>query len=141
MAGSWATSRPLRVDAPDAHTLRLAPLAPLAPRAGARAPHRARRRARRVRVRGGGPREPLGHGAGLGVSVLGAVRLASRSAMASFSDTVDAVTGRANLEIAAVADGFDERLYARIRRAPGVRAAAPVVEVSALASAGAPRRA
>src|SRR5205807_5937066 len=64
---------------------------------------------------------------------------ASRSAMASFSDTVDAVTGRANVEVSAVADGFDEKLYARIRRQPGVLAAAPVVEISALAAAGPPR--
>lgn len=73
-------------------------------------------------------------GVALGVSVFVAVRLASRSAMASFSDTVDAVSGRANLQVVATADGFDERLYARIRRAPGVVAAAPVVEVNALAS-------
>jgi putative ABC transport system permease protein len=77
-------------------------------------------------------------GVALGVSVFVAVRLASRSAMASFGETVDAVTGRANLQVSAVADGFDERLYARIRRQPGVRAAAPVVEVNALARAGAP---
>jgi putative ABC transport system permease protein len=77
-------------------------------------------------------------GVALGVSVFVAVRLASRSAMASFADTVDAVSGRANLQISAVADGFDERLYARIRREPGVRAAAPVVEVNTLARAGAP---
>ena len=75
-------------------------------------------------------------GVALGVSVFVAVQLASRSAMASFSDTVDAVSGRANLQISAVADGFDERLYARIRREPGVLAAAPVVEVDALARAG-----
>ena len=48
-------------------------------------------------------------GVALGVSVFVAIRLASRSAMASFSDTVDAVSGRANLQVSAVADGFDER--------------------------------
>src|SRR5439155_4220297 len=63
-------------------------------------------------------------GVALGVSVFVAVQLASRSAMASFSDTVDAVSGRANLQVSAAADGFDERLYARIRREPGVQAAA-----------------
>ena len=78
-------------------------------------------------------------GVGLGVSVFVAIRLASGSALASFGETVDAVSGRANLEVAAVADGFDERLYARIRREPGVRAAAPIVEVSALAMPGASR--
>ena len=79
-------------------------------------------------------------GVALGVSVFVAVRLASRSAMASFSETVDAVSGRANLQVTALADGIDERLYARIRREPGVQAAAPVVEVNALAAAGAPLR-
>src|SRR5262249_57162766 len=72
-------------------------------------------------------------GVALGVAVVVAIRLASGSALASFADTVDAVTGRATLEVAAVADGFDERLFARIRREPGVEAAAPVVEVNALA--------
>ncbi|MEY4373872.1 MAG: hypothetical protein RL760_38, partial [Candidatus Eisenbacteria bacterium] len=78
-------------------------------------------------------------GVALGVSVFVAIRLASRSALASFGDTVEAVTGRANLQVVATADGFDERLYARIRRTPGVMAAAPVVEVNALAHAGPPR--
>ena len=72
-------------------------------------------------------------GVALGVGVVVAVRLASHSALASFSGTVDAVTGRANLCVTAVADGFDERLFARIRREPGVEAAAPVIEVDALA--------
>jgi putative ABC transport system permease protein len=75
-------------------------------------------------------------GVALGVSVFVAVQLASRSALASFADTVDAVSGRANLQVVAPADGFDEALYARIRREPGVLAAAPVVEVNALARAG-----
>src|SRR5262245_31448388 len=61
-----------------------------------------------------------------------AIRLASGSALASFGDTVDAVTGRANLCVSAVADGFDEKLFARIRRTPGVLAAAPVVELNTL---------
>ncbi len=75
-------------------------------------------------------------GVALGVSVFVAIRLASGSALASFRDTVDAVSGRATLEVAATGDGFDERLYARIRREPGVRAAAPIVEVRALARPG-----
>lgn len=78
-------------------------------------------------------------GVALGVSVFVAIRLASRSALASFGDTVEAVTGRANLQVVATADGFDERLYATIRRTAGVEAAAPVVEVNALAHAGPPR--
>ena len=57
-----------------------------------------------------------------------AVRLASHSALASFSDTVDAVAGRANLQIAGSTEGFDERLFPEVRRAPGVEAAAPIVQ-------------
>ncbi|MFN8586974.1 MAG: FtsX-like permease family protein [Candidatus Eisenbacteria bacterium] len=75
-------------------------------------------------------------GVALGVAVFVAIRLASGSALAAFSDTVDAVAGRANLQVVARADGFDESLYARVRDWPGVEAAAPVVQVSALAHAG-----
>ncbi len=78
-------------------------------------------------------------GVALGVAVFVAIRLASHSALASFRDTVDAVAGKANLQVASRSDGFDERLYPRIRSAPGVIAAAPVVQVSALARARAPQ--
>jgi putative ABC transport system permease protein len=77
-------------------------------------------------------------GVALGVAMVVAIRLASDSALASFGDTVDAVTGRANLCVSAVADGFDEHLLARIRHVPGVLAAAPVVEVNALVGRLAP---
>lgn len=79
-------------------------------------------------------------GVALGVAVTVGIRLASHSALASFADTVDAVTGRANLQVASTSDGFDEALYPRLARTPGVEAAAPVVQVSALAKAGAPAR-
>jgi len=75
-------------------------------------------------------------GVALGVGVLVAVRLANQSALGAFSSTVDTVAGRANLEVRAGGEGFDERLWSVIRRAPGVRAAAPRVEVSALARPG-----
>jgi len=77
-------------------------------------------------------------GVALGVGVLVAVRLANQSALGSFSQTVDAVAGRANLEVRGAGEGFDERLWTTLRRAPGVRAAAPRVEVHALARAGGP---
>ncbi len=78
-------------------------------------------------------------GVALGVAVFVSIRLASHSALASFADTVDAVAGRANLQVLSASDGFDEALYARVRAWPGVRAAAPVVQVAAQARAGAPR--
>ena len=49
-------------------------------------------------------------GVALGVAVFVAVRLASHSALASFSDTVDAVAGRSNLQVAGSTEGFDERV-------------------------------
>jgi putative ABC transport system permease protein len=76
-------------------------------------------------------------GVALGVAVFVAIRLASRSALASFADTVDAVAGRANLQVVALGDGFDERAFLDVRREPGVEAAAPVVQVAVLARAGA----
>ncbi|TMQ71386.1 MAG: FtsX-like permease family protein [Candidatus Eisenbacteria bacterium] len=75
-------------------------------------------------------------GVGLGVAVFVAIRLASHSALASFGDTVDAVAGKANLEVSASSEGMDERLYPIIRETPGVSAAAPVIEVYARAHAG-----
>lgn len=77
-------------------------------------------------------------GVALGVGVFVSIRVASHSALASFSETVDAVAGRANLELSAGDAGFDERLFLVARSAPGVRAAAPVIEVHALAHAGPP---
>lgn len=45
--------------------------------------------------------------------------------------------GKANLQIAADTEGFDERVYPRIRALPGVEAAAPVVQTYVLARPGA----
>src|SRR5437016_4782954 len=70
-------------------------------------------------------------GVALGVAVYVAIRLANHSAMASFSETVDAVAGRANVQMSASGAGFDERLFPRIRTTPGVRVAAPVHQVLA----------
>ncbi len=77
-------------------------------------------------------------GVALGVAVFVSIRLANHSAMASFADTVDAVTGRANLTVESASDGFAESLYVRLARDPRIEAAAPVVQVSALAKPGGP---
>ncbi len=77
-------------------------------------------------------------GVALGVAVFVSIRLANHSALASFADTVDAVTGKANLQVQSTSDGFDEALYARLVRWPGVQAAAPIMQVSALAKPGGP---
>ena len=49
-------------------------------------------------------------GVALGVAVFVSIRLAHRSALASFTATVDAVAGRADLEVQGSGEGFDERL-------------------------------
>ncbi len=78
-------------------------------------------------------------GVALGVAVFVSIRLANHSALASFADTVDAVTGRANLVVQSTSDGFPDSVYARLARDPRIEAAAPVVQVSALAKPGGPR--
>jgi len=78
-------------------------------------------------------------GVALGVAVFVGIRLASDSAMHSFADTVDAVAGRANLEVWAGGDGLDERAFPVVVRTPGVAAAAPAVQVTVRAHAGGPR--
>src|SRR5947208_2724262 len=70
-------------------------------------------------------------GVALGVAVYLATRLANASALASFNTTVDAVAGRANLQVTGGSGGFDERLFLRVRQVPGVQAAAPVVQIAA----------
>jgi len=77
-------------------------------------------------------------GVGLGVGMFVSIRLASSSALASFSDTVDQVAGTANLQITADTDGFDERAFLTVRGVPGVRAMAPVIEMYVAARAGGP---
>ncbi|MCC6349582.1 MAG: FtsX-like permease family protein [Candidatus Eisenbacteria bacterium] len=78
-------------------------------------------------------------GIALGVAVFVSIRLANHSAMTSFADTVDAVTGRANLSVQSAADGFADSLFVTLARHPGVEAAAPIVQVTALAWPGGPR--
>ncbi|MFN3649177.1 MAG: FtsX-like permease family protein [Armatimonadota bacterium] len=77
-------------------------------------------------------------GVALGVAVFVSIRVANHSAMASFADTVDAVAGKANLQITADTGGFDERIFPKVRKVPGVQAAAPVVQVYAQAEPGRP---
>jgi putative ABC transport system permease protein len=70
-------------------------------------------------------------GVALGVAVYVGIRLANHSAMESFRSTVDVVTGTANLQLAAGAEGIDERVFPAVRKLQGVVAAAPVVQAIA----------
>ena len=75
-------------------------------------------------------------GVAVGVAVFVSVRLANTSAMASFSDTVDAIAGPANLQITADSEGFDETIFPAVRSTPGVLAATPIVQLYTRARPG-----
>ncbi|MCA1733275.1 MAG: ABC transporter permease, partial [Acidobacteria bacterium] len=83
-------------------------------------------------------REPLRSlltlvGIAVGVAVIVAIQLANQSALRSFSESVDAIAGRANYQISADAGALDEALLLRL--APlwqhGARFA-PVIDVEAV---------
>jgi putative ABC transport system permease protein len=67
----------------------------------------------------------------VGVALGFAVHLINASALDEFSRAVKTVNGDADLQVHAVTPlGFDEALYPRLARAPGIAAASPVVELS-----------
>lgn len=68
----------------------------------------------------------------IGVALGLAVHLVNASALSEFSRAVSAVNGDAELQVrAATPFGFDEQLYPKVARLPGVAVASPVVEVEA----------
>jgi len=67
-------------------------------------------------------------GIALGVSVLVSVQLAIHTAIESFNETVDHVSGKANLQITSYGRGFPEEAFPKIKKVPGVRAATPVIQ-------------
>jgi putative ABC transport system permease protein len=70
-----------------------------------------------------------GAGIAIGVALLFAVQVANTSMTGSAAQTVGAITGGAQLELAARDDlGFDERLIRAVRALDGVRLAAPVLD-------------
>jgi len=72
----------------------------------------------------------------IGVAVFVSVRLANTSAMASFSDTVDAIAGASNLQVVGDSEGLDEQVFSQIRTVAGVQALAPVIQTYARANVG-----
>ncbi len=68
-------------------------------------------------------------GIAVGVSVFTSIRISNHTAVASFQAAIDAVSGRAQLQIV-TRDGvpFDETLFSRVAHLPGLSAATPVVE-------------
>lgn len=72
-----------------------------------------------------------------GVALLFAAQVANTSITGSVEQLVDATIGRAELAVTArTPQGFDERLTEQVRAIPGVRVAAPLVEVRANVARG-----
>src|SRR5258707_953116 len=68
----------------------------------------------------------------VGVALGFAVHLVNRSALDEFGRAIRTVNGEADLQVHAISPaGFDEALYPRVARLPGVAAASPVVELTA----------
>jgi putative ABC transport system permease protein len=75
-----------------------------------------------------------GLGIAVGVALVFAVLVASGSVTSGASQIVKSAVGAANLQLhARSASGFDERLTDRVRALPGVRAAVPVIDLTATA--------
>ena len=69
----------------------------------------------------------------LGVALAFSVHLINASALAEFDAATRAVAGEADLRIVGSPGGFDEALYARVGRLPGVALASPIVDVTTTA--------
>jgi len=74
-------------------------------------------------------------GIALGVAVVVAVDLANVSASRAFELSVDAVVGRATHHVVGGPQGLDETIYAELRQAGVVQAAAPIVTAHATSPA------
>jgi len=64
----------------------------------------------------------------LGVALLVGMHTADDSVLRSFNDTVDRISGKAQLQVTAGDAGFAEEVLDRVQAVPEVRAAAPVIE-------------
>ncbi len=87
--------------------------------------------ARRLRTR---PVQELlaGVGIAIGVALVFAVQVANSSITDASSAIVRGVEGTASLQLRSRdADGFDERVFARVRRLPGVAQAVPILDENA----------
>ena len=67
-------------------------------------------------------------GIALGVGVFVSVQIAIYTAIESFNSTVDHVSGKANLQVVSFGRGFPEEVYLKVKKAPGVKAATPVIQ-------------
>ncbi|MES2182905.1 MAG: FtsX-like permease family protein [Pseudomonadota bacterium] len=69
----------------------------------------------------------------LGVALAFSVDLINASALDEFSQAVRATDGQPDLELHARRETFDDRVFARVARQPGVAVTAPVLELSTVA--------
>lgn len=76
----------------------------------------------------------------LGVALAFSVHLINASALDEFAQAVRAVNGQPDLELRGVQGSFDEALYARVARTPGVAVASPVLELGSTALSGGTER-
>jgi putative ABC transport system permease protein len=75
----------------------------------------------------------------IGVALGFAVHLINASALTEFDRAIRTVNGDADLQVHAASErGFDERLYPRLARLPGLAGASPAVELAAQADGRAP---
>src|SRR3982751_1430972 len=65
----------------------------------------------------------------LGVAVFVGMHTANQSIMFAFSQTVDRIAGKTELQVTAGETGFDEDILDKEQSAPSVRVAVPVVEM------------
>jgi putative ABC transport system permease protein len=73
-------------------------------------------------------------GVALGVGVFVGIKTAATTAMGSFQDTVESLTGSTQLQVVGQGDGFAEELFVQVATAPGVRAATPLLEFNVRAA-------
>lgn len=67
-------------------------------------------------------------GIALGVSVFVSVQIAIHTAVESFNDTVDHVSGKANLQVTSSGRGFPEETFLKVKKVPGIKAATPAIQ-------------
>jgi putative ABC transport system permease protein len=72
-------------------------------------------------------------GVAFGVAIFVAIRVTNLSTIRAFAETVDAVSGRTQLQVVGGVTGLEQSLYPRVRSTPGLAAAVPVVTGYAVA--------
>ncbi|MEI6301459.1 MAG: FtsX-like permease family protein [Betaproteobacteria bacterium] len=65
----------------------------------------------------------------LGVAMGYAIQIINRAALAEMEQAVQTLSGAADLEVRGPRAGFDETIYARLARMPGIAVASPVLEL------------